>query len=92
VNFAANLDINMVSSQVLPLDVVTLDGSLLTGDAPGYARVDLSATYHLFGGSLGIQESRLFIKVNNLFDRDYQEVPGFPAPGINFLAGISAEL
>jgi len=41
---------------------------------------------------LGIQETRFFIRVKNLFDREYQEVPGFPAPGINFLAGISADL
>lgn len=92
VNFIANLDINMVSSQAVTSDFILLDGSLLQDRSPGYTRVDLSATYHLFGSSLGIQETRFFIKVKNLLDREYQEIPGFPAPGINFLAGITAVL
>lgn len=92
VNFIANLDINMVSSQAVTSDFILLDGSLLQDRSPGYTRVDLSATYHLFGSSLGFQETRFFIKVKNLFDREYQEIPGFPAPGINFMAGVTAVL
>ena len=92
VNFVTNLDINMVSSQAINADFVLLDGSLLQDRNPGYARVDLSATYHLFGGPWSIKETRFFIKVKNLFDRDYQEIPGFPAPGSNFMAGVSAAL
>lgn len=92
VNFVANLDLNMISSQVINADFTLLDGSLLQGRSPGYTRVDLSATYHLFGRYMGIQETRFFVKIKNLLDHDYQEVPGFPAPGINFLAGISADL
>lgn len=90
VNLSANLDINMVSSQALTVDLVTPDGSLLTGEAPGFTRVDLSAAYHVFGGFFSLREARFFIKVRNLFDREYQEVPGFPAPGASFLAGLSA--
>jgi len=92
VNFITNLDINMVSSQAITSDFILRDGSLLQDRNPGYTRVDLSATYHLFGGSALIRETRFFIKVKNLFDREYQEIPGFPAPGTNFLAGISADL
>ncbi|MBI3811344.1 MAG: TonB-dependent receptor [Nitrospirae bacterium] len=92
VNIVTNLDVNMVSSQAINADFTLLDGSLLQSRNPGYTRVDLSVTYHLFGGSFGIKETRFFVKVKNLLDRNYQEIPGFPAPGINFLAGISADL
>ncbi|MBI3610192.1 MAG: hypothetical protein HY204_05770 [Nitrospirae bacterium] len=54
--------------------------------------MDLSATYHLFSSSLGLHEARFFVKVRNLLDRDHQEVPGFPAPGLGFLAGVTAML
>jgi vitamin B12 transporter len=89
VNFSANLDVNMVSSQALTVDMVTPDGSLLTGDAPGYARVDLSATYDVFGRFFSLRETRFFVRIQNLLDREYQEIPGFPAPGIHFLAGLT---
>ena len=90
VNFIADLDINMVSSQSISGFLVLKDGSVIHGRSPGYTRVDLSATYHLFTSLLGIRETNFFIKLKNLFDREYQEVPGFPAPGINFLAGVTA--
>jgi vitamin B12 transporter len=92
VNLVANLDVNMVSSQALSADIVLRDGSLVHGRSPGYTRVDLTTTYHLFGSSLGVRETRFFVKLKNIFDREYQEIPGFPAPGINFLAGVTAVL
>jgi vitamin B12 transporter len=90
VNFIANLDVNMFSSQSISGDFVLRDGSEIHGRSPGYTRVDLSATYHLFTGLWGIRETSFFIKLKNLFDHEYQEIPGFPAPGINFLAGVTA--
>jgi vitamin B12 transporter len=92
VSLVVNLDINMVSSQKLPVDFILLDESLLKDESPGYTRVDLSGAYQLFKPFLGLKEARFFIKVNNLFDKNYQEVPGFPAPGVSFLAGITAIL
>jgi len=106
INLIINLDINIASSQALsvipaqfsptgqaiPIEITRLDGSVIQGRSPGYTRVDLSATYHLFGSFMGVHETQFFIKIKNLFDREYQEVPGFPAPGINFLAGLSAFL
>jgi vitamin B12 transporter len=90
VNIFADLDINMVSSQSISGFLVLKDGSVIQGRSPGYTRVDLSATYHLFTSLWRIRESSFFVKIKNLFDREYQEVPGFPAPGINFLAGVTA--
>ncbi|MGK9369457.1 TonB-dependent receptor [Melioribacter sp. Ez-97] len=37
------------------------------------------------------RNAKLYIKVNNLLDTDYQTVYGYPMPGINFLAGIKTE-
>jgi vitamin B12 transporter len=94
VNLTINMDINLVSSQVLSADFTMLDGTTrLSGQSsPGFARVDLSGTYYLFGGFLGFRETRFFIRVRNLFDRDYQDVPGFPAPGKGILGGVTATL
>ncbi|HUK55137.1 MAG TPA: TonB-dependent receptor [Nitrospiria bacterium] len=91
-NFVAHLDINMASSQAISADFILPDGSLLQGRCPGYTRVDLSAAYHLFRSYWGVHETRFFVKLKNLFDQKYQEVPGFPAPGINYLAGLTAAL
>ncbi len=89
VNLTMNLDINLVSSQALSVDFILPDGTILHDRSPGFARVDLSGTYYLFGNFLGFRETRFFIKVRNLFDQDYQDVPGFPAPGRGILGGVT---
>ena len=51
-------------------------------DNPGYAVVDL-------GGSVRVTEGlELTGRVQNLFDRDYEEAFGFPALGRSFVAGV----
>ena len=32
---------------------------------------------------------RVFVLVDNLFDRQYSVVPGYPMPGINAMGGLS---
>jgi vitamin B12 transporter len=52
----------------------------------GYFRLDASATYRLpIGRRIGAE---LFGRVENLLDRDYADVAGFPALGTSLLAGI----
>lgn len=92
VHFIAEMTIHMVSSQAITADFILLDGSVLQDRSPGYTGVDLSAAYHLFGGALGLRESRIFVRIKNLFDREHQDVPGFPAPGIQFWTGVTAML
>ncbi len=92
VAIVANIGINMLGSQALPIDFRLLDGSLLQDKNPGYTRVDFSTSYNHLRGFQNIQELRFSLKIRNLFDRAYQEVPGFPAPGIGFFAGITAVL
>jgi vitamin B12 transporter len=77
---------------------VTLSGlyvgkrrNLLATDAGyngGYFRLDASATYRLpFGRRIAAE---LFGRVENLLDREYADVAGFPALGANVLGGIRA--
>lgn len=87
-----NIDLNVVSSQKIDVDFIDLNGNLLSGRSPGYTRVDLAASYDLFK-KIGIfKDLQFFFKVNNLFDAEIMEVPGFPAARINLLGGIKAYL
>jgi vitamin B12 transporter len=97
-NLTINMDVNLVSSQALPFvnssPVIfnLLDGTTVSGQGSGFSRVDLSGTYYLFGNLVGLRETRFFIKIRNLFDRDYQDLPGFPAPGRGILGGVTVVL
>jgi len=85
-----NLDINWVDWQPLSADFLLSDGTLVQGKNPGFTRADFSTTYHLFAGFKSLREVRLYLKVRNLFDESYSELPGFPAPRIGFFAGATA--
>ena len=58
-------------------------------------RADLALAYDLIRDRKpavralhGVQRLTLELKVNNLADKDYDEVFGFNAPGINWMAGL----
>jgi vitamin B12 transporter len=51
----------------------------------GYGRVDVALSYH-FGGPFA--PLAVTATARNLFNRDYAESLGFPAPPANFLAGL----
>ena len=55
------------------------------GPIAGYARVDVALAYH-FGGQLS--PLSLTATARNLFNRDYAESIGFPAPPARFLIGL----
>ncbi|MCH6568165.1 MAG: TonB-dependent receptor [Nitrospinae bacterium] len=63
-------------------------------DNPAYMRVDLAARLRLenhlveLWGSPFPHAVEVFVRAENLLDEDYEEVLGFPAPGINVLAGV----
>jgi outer membrane cobalamin receptor len=63
----------------------TCFGPCLTSN-PGYARVDVAASYDLRRGVT------LFGRVENLFDKQYQDALGFPAYGRNAHGGIRFRL
>ncbi|NNG46567.1 MAG: TonB-dependent receptor, partial [Deltaproteobacteria bacterium] len=59
---------------------------------PGYARVDLFARYRWEGAGVGFREVSLVGKVQNLFDKTYEERKGFPSPGFNVLLGAEVRI
>lgn len=71
-------------------DPATFDTRRVT--AQGYTTVDLAGSYLLFKDALHLQELTLFGKIQNLFDRNYQQVSGFSAPGITWLFGVKGTL
>ncbi len=62
------------------------DSSIPTGDVTldPYARVDLTVNWTINANWSA------FLVVDNLFDADYEEFVGFPAPGINPRVGVQA--
>lgn len=60
--------------------------------AGGYTTVDLAGSYLLLKDTRHLRELTLFGKIQNLFDRDYQQVAGFSAPGITWLFGLKGSL
>jgi vitamin B12 transporter len=59
---------------------------------PGFARMDAHARYRWEPAGSGAGEVALVGKVQNLFDRDYEERLGIPAPGIGFLVGAEMRI
>lgn len=52
----------------------------------GYAKLNAAGSYH-FSNSVS-----LFARVENLLNQDYQEVRGYPAYRLNFIAGLRIKL
>ncbi|MGH7767408.1 MAG: TonB-dependent receptor, partial [Candidatus Binatia bacterium] len=55
---------------------------------PGYTRFDLAGSYRLPLSFPWVKAISLFGKIENLFDKKYQETDGFDARPINFLLGL----
>jgi outer membrane cobalamin receptor len=63
-----------------------LDASIPTGEREldAYTRVDLAVTWRV------TSTWEIFLAIDNLFDEDYEEAIGFPAPGIFPRGGVRA--
>ena len=86
------LDVNIVGSVRSDYDVISPEGRLLLGRNPKYKKVDLAASYALLDQWRFLKGLKLFGRIENLLDDQYQEAKGFPAPGFNFLIGLRASL
>ncbi len=64
------------------------DNAVPTGDValPGHVRADLAVSYEV------LPNLALKLGVDNIFDRRYEDVVGFPTPGLVVRGGISASL
>lgn len=60
--------------------------------AEGYMTVDLAGSYLLLKDTRHLRELALFGRIQNLFDREYQQVAGFSMPGITWLFGLKGSL
>ncbi|MCZ7624946.1 MAG: TonB-dependent receptor [Candidatus Methylomirabilis sp.] len=60
--------------------------------AEGYTTVDLAGSYLLLKDARHLRELTLFGRIQNLFNRNYQQVAGFSAPGITWLFGLKGSL
>ncbi len=58
---------------------------------PAYHRVDLAASYTPGAAWSFVRGATLFTRINNLLDRHYQDALGFPAPTINYVAGMTVD-
>ncbi len=56
-----------------------------------YNRFDLTMTYDPGFHWRQLRSEQLYVRVQNLLDRHYQEALGFPSPPVNFVAGIRAD-
>jgi vitamin B12 transporter len=57
---------------------------------PGYGIFDLASSYTLPWRAPGVKDLTLFGKIENLFNKKYEEADGFRARPLNFLLGIRA--
>lgn len=71
-------------------DPVTFETRRVT--AEGYMTVDLAGSYLLLKDTRHLRELALFGRIQNLFDREYQQVAGFSTPGITWLFGLKGSL
>jgi vitamin B12 transporter len=74
---------NVVSSQL---------ESDFAGRNPGYYRIDTGGTFVMLGQYGRLNRLELTARIQNLTNQSYDEVLGFPAPGINALVGLRAYL
>jgi vitamin B12 transporter len=59
---------------------------------PAYVKVDLFGELPVLSARPGRPGVALTLRVDNLFDAEYQAIYGYPAPGITVLGGIRAEI
>jgi vitamin B12 transporter len=56
-----------------------------------YNRFDLTMTYDAGIRYGRIRGEEVYVRVQNLLDRHYNEVSGFPSPQVNFVAGVKVD-
>jgi vitamin B12 transporter len=59
---------------------------------PGYVRFDLGGSYRIVGPPGWLRNLKLLGRIENLFDKTYEEALGFRAQPLNFTLGIRGEL
>ena len=81
--FNLNFD-SHITGRHLDVDAVNFN----TIDKAGFSRFGLASSYTLPWQPPGTKQVRLFAKIENLFNKRYEEADGFLARPLNFLIGI----
>jgi vitamin B12 transporter len=87
------LDLNaeFVGESFNPHDfLIGLDGNALSDTAASHRIVNMAAAYRVADRDPLLGALDFTLKLNNIFDEEYTEIPGFPSDGFTFLAGIRA--
>ena len=85
--FRLNLNANLVGKRD---DIDSVTGANIKKGS--YARFDLAASYRLPVKIALVKDVTLFGKIENLFNRKYEEADGFRARPLNFLVGVRTVL
>jgi vitamin B12 transporter len=94
-------DLNVVSQRQLATAVSTAIGDITLrridaagnvsdGTLDAYVKVDLAAVYKILENRWRLRDWRVYLKIENLLDDQYEERFGSVLPGITFLAGTRA--
>jgi vitamin B12 transporter len=83
--FRVNFDVNIVGQRD---DLKSTTGAAIK--KAGYVRFDLAGSYQLPVKFHLVKDISLFGKIENLFDKKYEEADGFRARPLNFLLGVRA--
>ena len=70
------------------IEVIGLDGKPLDGMIAGHNVVNMAATYNIIKGNPVLGNLDFTLKLNNILNTEYAEIPGFAGDGFTFLAGI----
>ena len=90
-NHQGSVELRYTNTRITAFAIVNGRGQMLdlepnfassTYPSEGYAVVSAGATFTINRMVQG------FARVNNLFDRDYEDALGYPAPGFNAVAGV----
>ena len=73
-----------ITGRRLDVDTATFN----TIDKGGFTRFDLASSYTLPWQPIGVKALSLYGKIENLFNKKYEEADGFRARPLNFLIGI----
>ena len=85
-----NLNVNLSANVVGSRDDFRAASPFGDITKPGYGIFDLASYYSLPWKVAGVKNLTLFGKIENLFNKKYEEADGFRARPLNFLLGVRA--
>ena len=85
-----NLNVNLIANVVGSRDDFRAASPFGDITKPGYGIFDLASYYSLPWKVAGVKNLTLFGKIENLFNKKYEEADGFRARPLNFLLGVRA--